>query len=493
MSRQDFAFDCSALPGRCRIWRASLQALALLLSVAFVPAAGACKKAGDSERERSGAQGQTADQTADQTAGAASGGAGPCTSQADCQAACARCTGDCPPAAATACYDLAKRLVSDPASLDAPLDLPAVAAAYRSGCDGGHTESCAALGLMVQDGRGAKRDLEAARGLYQKACDGGRGVGCFNLGLMYGSGTAGSIDVERANRHFAEAAERYKKSCDRGELAWCMNLGVLYENGYGQKADHERSLTIYRDACGRGHGDSCVNWSLQELYGRGVPADPSSAVRRLRATCAGEREFLACGVLGQVLSRGFPGVERAPTEAVKHLTRGCGGGVKQACFMLAAMHGMGDGLTRDPEKERAALSRACQLGSADSCYMIAEIEYGKEDDASLLSAREYYGRACAIGHGEGCAKSAALAEQANADADSPAATRTSGDQPDIDKAEIMARYTDSCRLGFAPACGVLIERGVALPLPEKRALIMYESACRQGIDKACERVQPDGL
>lgn len=457
MWRQDFAPVCR---------RAALSALVALVLV------GGCRDSKESKKDPAAAR------TGDDSASDKSDDDRPCSTKSECQTACARCGATCADADADACLRY-----SDWLQASQPLDMTAIADAYRTGCAGGHMESCAALGLLTQDGRGVPRDLAGAEKLYRQACDGGRGVGCFNLGLMYTSGTGGTIDKARADQYFSAAAERYWTNCQAGELAWCMNLGVMFENGFGTPPDPERAAALYRDACERGHGDSCANFSLQELSGRGVPENPVAAVGRLRATCAGEREFLACGVLGQVVLRGAPGVARDPNEARKQLTRACDGGVGQSCLALAGMYGLGDGVARDETKELAALKRACDLGKAAACRTIAEIKASR-GPAGSVDAREYFQRACNIGHGEACVKLAAMLVAA---------------QPDPSKASpaglerVLTLMSDGCRLGSGSACYVLIERGRPLPLPERRALITYESACREGIPKACDHVRADGL
>ena len=406
------------------------------------------------------------------TAGAAATDQPVCTSVDTCRPRCERCGDSCNDDDATACLQLGRLHTRLPADFD----LARAAQAYDRACTGGALEACAALGLQVQDGRGRDRDRDRAVALYQRACDGGRGVGCFNLGLMHASGTGDSLDQERADELFRQAATHYRKSCDAGELPWCMNLGVLYENGYGVDKDEKRSLAIYSEACHKGHGDSCVNLGLQELYGRGTVANPAGALKRIADVCAGKDEFLACSVLGQMYLQSFEGVERAPKRALTPLTRGCDGGQRQACFALARLYGLGEGTKRDPVREKAALERACTLGSARACRTLAEFERAETPDGSPQVA-DYYRRACYIGDGGACAQLALALENGIGVARNPEAA--------------AALVVDSCRLGFTGSCTLLIERGHALPLPADKARYIYEDACRNGVPNACDGVTED--
>ncbi|MFT3700541.1 MAG: hypothetical protein QM831_45780 [Kofleriaceae bacterium] len=89
-----------------------------------------------------------------------------------------------------------------------------VADFYLRACDGGNAESCIALGLMYQNGRGVPRDGLHAALFYKRACEASNGNACLHLSQMYASGTLLEHDEEKADTY-------HKRACTLGIGAAC--------------------------------------------------------------------------------------------------------------------------------------------------------------------------------------------------------------------------------------------------------------------------------
>ena len=382
-----------------------------------------------------------------------------CGSRAACASVCGSCPTDCSPSAAAACDAWGDALLRGP-----EIDLVGAAAAYQRACDADHGVSCAALGLQVQDGRGAPRDVPRAEQLYEKACELGEGIGCFNLGLLIGSAVHSSQDPEGADAWFKRARALYARSCDAGDLQWCLNLGVLHESGFGVPKDAVRSAEIYRAACDKGHGESCTNLALQTDRGQGMPADSDVALALLEETC-GDESPLSCGVLAQILMR------EEPPDGARILSladQACLQGVAHACAAEAGMYALGEIVAVDFARVSKLERRACDLGVSSACMIEAEVSVQAGD---YRTSALFYEKACFIGEPEACGL---LAEHLR---------HGRGVERDLVRAATM--MDSSCRMGYPGACVALLQAGQPLPLKEPLLSSFLTTACEGGIDEAC--------
>lgn len=95
-------------------------------------------------------------------------------------------------------------------NLTPEIDLGKAAEFLGKACAGKHKASCLQLGMMYQEGKGAKQDMAHAAQLYKKSCDGigGEWAAC-GLYAEY------QIGIEEMQ----EAALYYEKACRLGDWA----------------------------------------------------------------------------------------------------------------------------------------------------------------------------------------------------------------------------------------------------------------------------------
>lgn len=331
------------------------------------------------------------------------------------------------------------------------VDLAGAAQAYEVACDAGYGRACAALGLLVQDGRGTPRDTDRASKLYDRACRNGAGVGCFNLGLMALSGTGVARDKAAAEVQFVRAREVYLKACDGGDGGACVNLGFLYEQGYGVEKDAAKARAFDEKGCAAGEQDACASAALIALQG-----GEAKAATALEETCK-KKSPVGCRILAQVWFRGEYGVEKDVDGALEAAKRGCQFGERAACAFLGALLAQANGPV---EQVRPLFERACRLGDSGACLAIASSFKGAPSVAGAWIVR-----ACDIGDPEGCLYAAAL--------------------PDATDAERAERTTRACRQHFPPACARLVEQAKPLPMLDADAVEMRALLCTEGVEAAC--------
>ncbi len=333
------------------------------------------------------------------------------------------------------------------------VDLAGAAAAYTEACDAGFGRGCAALGLLVQDGRGVERDIQRATQLYDKACQAGAGVGCFNLGLMALSGNGVARDTAAADGQFARAHTVYTKACDSGDGGACLNLAFLYEQGFGVDKDVGKAKALDDKGCAAGEQDACASAGLLALQG-----GDKAGITAIEASCK-KNSPVGCRILAQIWFRGAHEVEKDVDGALEAAKRGCQLGERSACSFLGALLAQANGPVA---QVRPLLERACLLGDSGACLAYASSHKGAPTVAGVWILR-----ACDIGDPEGCLYAAGL----------PTATPEQS-------ADRIAR---ACQMHFPRACGQMVEAGRPLPMLPRDATTMKKTLCDDGLQAACAR------
>jgi len=93
-------------------------------------------------------------------------------------------------------------------------NIPQVAGAPHTDCEGGEAKACDDLGWRYAKGLGVPKDKRRAATLFEQACTGGYAVGCRNLGVLYAQGLGVPKDERRA-------ATLYEQACTAGISKAC--------------------------------------------------------------------------------------------------------------------------------------------------------------------------------------------------------------------------------------------------------------------------------
>jgi len=246
-----------------------------------------------------------------------------------------------------------------------------------------------------------------------------------------------------------------------------MNLGVLYELGQGVPRDPARAMASYRDACGQGHDESCVNLALLQIQDDAAAQELSSPLDLLEGACA-RGVALGCGALGQLYVRAEHGMAKDLPKALALLDRSCQGGIAQSCAALGAVLALGDDVARDPPGAKKRERRACELGLSSACLVLGQESL---DEHSSQDAAGWFDRGCRIGDGESCGMLAAMTD--------------AGQGVTRNRQQALSLYRAACRLGAPGSCVELLQRHEPLPLPEPDRQRLINAACEKGIQVAC--------
>lgn len=270
--------------------------------------------------------------------------------------------------------ELARLLEGDPAEA---ARLLGAAARY------GIVEAQAAFAQLLLDGRGVKRDPAAAFRWFEVAAGAGSLDATNMLGRCHELGWG--VPVDRA-----KAAELYRDAAERG-LDWGQyNYANLLARGDGVAQDRDAALAWYRRAADQGHVKSMnlVGRFVEEGWG-GVAADPAAAEDWYRRAAEGG-DFRGQFNHGSVLAR------RGKTEEAAGWFRKAA-----ATGTLGFLRSMAAHLERQPDAGLRAIAVEVLARCRESGEAMDLFAYGKamlEQDPT--TAREWLGRAAALGHAE---------------------------------------------------------------------------------------------
>jgi TPR repeat protein len=306
------------------------------------------------------------------------------------------------------------------------------ACATEADCDDGDAASCAALGGRVPRvpelkwhqracARGAASSCHRAAALREAGGDAAAALELHERGCVLGEAAACTDAgwLRERGGDAATAAERYAGGCTGGDAAGCYDLALLARDGRGVARDAARALALAVNACDRDVAAGCLLAGELALDG-----DPPGAEGRMRRACelgdvrgcaladaarAGplvaelERARIRCDE-GELAACHNLAVLVEPRDAARAATlydRACRGGSSLACSNLGRLYERGRGVARDPRRALALFALACAAGERVGCFNEGVLEaaarrYGR--------AREAFGRACALGDAEACAR-----------------------------------------------------------------------------------------
>lgn len=346
-----------------------------------------------------------------------------------------------------------------------PFDLARSFALARRACDAGHRDGCTILGLHHQDGRGTPWDPREAERVYERGCQLGAGTSCYNLATMYAGGHGVTPDPAKFEAYKQQAAAAWQRACDGTERRWCTNAAFALAEA-DTRAARERRLELNQRACDAGVDVGCTQVAI--VKGELGTASDADVLAELERLCtAGEGG--ACSIAAARLLTGTR-VPREPARGVDLFRRACELGEPDGCEALATEELLGEHVPADRAAALRHFAGACDRGVAVACAKLATLHRDAEQPAEQLA---YARRACEMNDAPSCATVGAMYLFG---------TGVAQDQP-----EGLRWITEACRGGVPEPCGVLVGRGLALPLPEAMQRSMYARLCSAGIAAACGR------
>jgi TPR repeat protein len=314
-------------------------------------------------------------------------------------------------------------------------------------CAAGEGEACMALAELHLTGRGADKAMAPALAAYRRACVSGATAGCLQVALLDG------LESRCAGRD--------------GEA--CTTLGRLLLRPPLTENDRTRGQEVLQRTCDQGQMSACL--VLGDILSKGRPGLPVDLDR-------------AAELLVRARSLGYRGTSTDWAINFQKSRTDCQKRRRTACVALgeqykATLLSSGVEATGSPDWARAqtAVQLACELGAPRGCVLAGELTLQLNGEKAQAESLRYAERGC-VGAPEGCHAVAELLRQLLGEKTVPA---KSG-----------ALYQTACTARHAPSCFRVAEgqeQGLYgwKPTPE-RALTMYRMACELGDFRACRKV-----
>lgn len=327
-------------------------------------------------------------------------------------------------------------------------------------------------GLVMSEGKCTKAETAAA---YQcdpekgdectAQCDKGHAGSCAALGVLLSQGRGG-LDQDRA-----KAAAAFQKGCDGGEAKSCVNFGWVTLEGVGVKEDPAAAAKILGKACDDGEAMGCAHLGRQLLAGRGVPADAKRAAELLDKACDGGDDK-SCGVIGGLYARG-EGVTQDYAKAVTLYKRACDGSDAEACDALGQLWETGAAGRQDKILASMMYQRGCYRASGSACTNQGRVELSMPGGGNLDQAKRSFEMGCMWRSDVGCAAMKVL---------------YGGNQVVMPNVALLQTGRRACDSGDVRACATLGLMAVATG-NKPGGLMDLDRACMRGDGFACAVVK----
>lgn len=272
---------------------------------------------------------------------------------------------------------------------------------YERAAEQGHAGGQLGLGTLLAGGYLGPPDPAGAAVWFARAGAGGEKAAFYFLGLIHARGLGGPQD-------FAKAADCFREAAEAGMAAAQRALGTLTLHGQGIPADRTNGESWLRRAALQGDADAMV--ALGDLHGSdtgGVPSNPGEAAGWYRMAAElghGEAQRILAG-----LHRIGRGVSRDMDTAVRWLERAAENGDVPAQVELGTLHAGGAFAGADPARAIDCFSRAAEAGSADAlCNLGLVHAMGIGVPRDPVVAVSWYERAAAAGSADAAFRLGAL-------------------------------------------------------------------------------------
>lgn len=173
------------------------------------------------------------------------------------------------------------------------------------------------------------------------------------------------------NRHYSQALEYAKEACDLGHLEACGALGNLYSSELEEmkdKKDLNQAAYAYFKACEGNIAAACFYLGVFHTNGVGVQRNYHSARGFFKRACD-LNDADSCDALGNFYANTDKNImpKQDYTQAANYYLKACEGGLGSACFKLATLYRIGQGVRADISIAKNFYGKSCQLGDPKGC------------------------------------------------------------------------------------------------------------------------------
>ena len=198
----------------------------------------------------------------------------------------------------------------------------------------------------------------------------------------------------------SKALSFYKKSCDYEDGQVCNELGDMYHYGNDMvSVDYDYAVEYYRKSCALENGKGCNNLAYMLNEGKGIEKNNWNAIRLYKKACK-YNEIEACYNVGSMYYNG-EGTRKNYPNAAYYFKKSCDNGLGAGCNNLGYMYEHGQYLRASVNEAMSKYLDACDMGTSAGCNNLAEL---KEKKGNLISAKQFYRKACLLGDNYSCNK-----------------------------------------------------------------------------------------
>ncbi len=194
-----------------------------------------------------------------------------------------------------------------------------------------------------------------ALGRLVKACDVGDGKACQYTALLYASTKSGFQNLEKAVGYF-------HKGCDAGVAKSCRDAGLLYASAKTGMQNLTKAVGYFQKSCEAGHARSCIEAGLLYLDDKSVIRRDNRRALELMTRSCGLGEMEACFIQGSLLLS-TPDLQANLVTALELYWKACEGNYGKACFTLAEFAA----IAHDPQSTKRLYMQACIYGAPEAC------------------------------------------------------------------------------------------------------------------------------
>ncbi|CAF1599466.1 unnamed protein product [Rotaria magnacalcarata] len=179
---------------------------------------------------------------------------------------------------------------------------------------------------------------------YQFACFSEKlGDGCYRLANYH----------EVIKSDHVTAGKIYKMSCDEMNYGHgCYRYGTFAFLGRGMDKNVPQSTVYYERACDLGFLKACHNTGVAYMQGDGCEKNINRAIDYFKKACSGSVSE-SCLTLWSTYFNGHHGdIAQDRPKALEYASKACDLDLFQGCTNALIMHRRGDGVPKDPEREK---------------------------------------------------------------------------------------------------------------------------------------------
>jgi TPR repeat protein len=179
---------------------------------------------------------------------------------------------------------------------------------YKLAASKGDRDAMFALAMFDLQGRAGPRDRDGAARLLEEAAKLGHAPAAYDLGLLY-------LEGQQFPQDFGRAADLFKQAAKAGNPEAQYALATMYKEGRGVPKDINEAMRLMGLASVAGNLDAMVEYAIAQFNGDGIEKNESAAANLFLAA-ARRGSPIAQDRMSRILMAGR-GMPADPTDAVK--------------------------------------------------------------------------------------------------------------------------------------------------------------------------------